>query len=228
MNNSITELILSLDQVSKEYDAGRSIVRALDRVSLELRQGELLGIAGPSGSGKSTLLSIMGLVIRPSSGRMIFAGRDLTHGSDGVLRDMRRKEIGFIFQYFHLLPTLTAEENVSLSLLLNGVSLHEANERARLALSQVGLLERASHYPTQLSGGELQRVAICRATVHRPQVILADEPTGNLDTARGHEIVDLLDSLRRSYPCGIAMVSHNEEMLERCDRIVHLRDGKIG
>lgn len=219
--------MLHLDEVSKSYPQGReSNVEAVRRLSLLVKSGEFIGIVGPSGAGKSTLLAIMGLLLRPDTGRVTFDGERTEALSDDELRRLRRSSIGFVFQYFQLLPTLTAMENVALTLLLNGQARTAAATKARELLANVGMLDRLNHFPRQLSGGELQRVAICRAMAHSPRLLLADEPTGNLDSKRGTEIVKLLSDARRNDNVAVVMVSHNREMLTHCDRVITLRDGR--
>jgi putative ABC transport system ATP-binding protein len=216
--------MLTLQDVTKSYLQGQHTVQALRGVSLWIRGGEFVVIMGPSGSGKSTLLHLLGALDVPTSGSVHFAGHDLKALSERKRAKLRRRKIGFVFQAFNLLPTLTAVENVALPLQLAGQS--QARQRAILALERMGLLSRADHFPEQLSGGEIQRVAIARALVTDPDLILCDEPTGNLDSANAQEILTLLRSLpddRRT----VVMVTHDPQAAAHGERTIHLRDGRL-
>ena len=208
------------------FTVGDQIVRALDDIDLDIAGGEYVAIIGPSGSGKSTLLNAIGLLDRLSDGSYLLEGTDVTHLSDDELARTRREKIGFVFQFFHLVPRLTAAQNVELPLILSDVEPGERRERVNEMLAAYGISDRAHHRPSQLSGGQRQRVAIARATITRPQVILADEPTGNLDRASGIDVVEILESLNRS---GITLlvVTHDPELAVRAAREIRMVDGKI-
>ena len=197
----------------------------VDRIDLSIAPGESVAILGPSGSGKSTLLALMAGLDRPSEGRVVLDGRPIQDLSEDELALLRRRSIGFVFQSFQLLSNLTARENILLPLELAGVS--GPRTRADALLAAVGLSERGHHYPSQLSGGEQQRVALARAFGPRPPILLADEPTGNLDRATGHVVLETLESLRRDTGTTLVMVTHDVEVAARADRRVHLRDGRI-
>jgi len=211
----------------KRYAMGEVSVEALRGVDFVVKRGEFVAIMGPSGSGKSTLLHLLGGLDDPTDGEVLLAGQPLAQLSDDRLTLIRRRQVGFVFQFFNLLPTLTAAENVALPLLIDGRRLGDYEERIADLLALVGLADRAGHRPDQLSGGEQQRVAIARAFVNDPEVVLADEPTGNLDSAAGEEILRLLRRMRDEKGQTIVMVTHNEHAAEYADRIVRLRDGRI-
>lgn len=218
--------MIELSQLSRSYILGDSEVRALDDINLSIAAGEYISLMGPSGSGKSTLLNMLGLLDRPSQGVYRLEGRD-TQGLDEQERArLRRERIGFVFQAFHLLPRLSAFDNVALPMLLAGLAPSERTTRVQQALEAVGLSERAHHRPNQLSGGQRQRVAIARAIVMRPALLLADEPTGNLDSRSGAEVIELLESLNAS---GITLivVTHDPGMGARARRGIVLRDGRV-
>jgi putative ABC transport system ATP-binding protein len=217
--------VLRLDHVSKAYP-GHPPTVALADVSLSIHDGELVAIVGPSGSGKSTLLGVMGTLERPTSGRVTFRGREVTTMSDSALSGLRSASIGFVFQQFFLLDGLTAWENVAQGMLYQGVAGAERRRRAIEALEQVGLGHRLAHRPSQLSGGERQRVAIARAVVGRPTIVLADEPTGSLDSVAGAEVLDLLRALNRAGTT-IAVITHSEPVAQATDRQVRILDGRI-
>ena len=223
-DHALTPLVLTASNVTKTY-AKRPVLRG---VSLELRAGERLALTGASGSGKSTLLNCLGGVDRPDSGSIRFKNLALeTLDADG-LTEVRRRDIGTIFQFFHLLPTLTAAENVELPLQLNGVAPAERAERVRALLKRVGVDGRAEAFPGQLSGGEMQRVDIARALAHKPSVLLADEPTGNLDSRNGAIILELLRELSDETGTALVLVTHSGAAAQICHREIHLRDGQIG
>jgi putative ABC transport system ATP-binding protein len=214
---------LSLREVSKEYPGG---VHALRRVSVDVDAGERVAVVGPSGSGKTTMLTILGTLERPSQGQVEVAGRDVVGASDVEVAGLRAHEIGFVFQGFHLQETLTAVDNVATGMLYTGRALRDRREAARAALARVGLGHRLDHRPPQLSGGERQRVAIARAVAKRPVIILADEPTGNLDTRSGEEIVDLLHELAGE-GATLVLITHDEHIAGSFPRRLQMRDGEI-
>jgi putative ABC transport system ATP-binding protein len=213
--------------LTRIYGSGETAVRALDGVSVRIRRGEMVAIMGPSGSGKSTLLHLLGALETPSSGTIALAGRRYDGLGDAELTALRRETIGFVFQFFNLLPALTAEENVMLPALIAGSP--DAATRARTAelLGRVGLVERAAHLPSELSGGEQQRVSIARALLMRPELVLADEPTGNLDTRSSAEVLELLAELNRDEGHTIVLVTHDPSAAATAGRVLFLRDGRV-
>jgi putative ABC transport system ATP-binding protein len=217
---------VELREARKFYPRGSKGVAALDGVSLTVAEGDKLAIMGPSGSGKSTLLSILGCLDRPTSGEYLLDGEPVSSLDDDRLSLLRNRHIGFVFQSFHLLPQLTVAENVETPLLYGHVPPHEWRARALAKLARVGLAERATHRPSELSGGEAQRAAIARALVTEPRLLLADEPTGNLDSVTGEEIARLLDELHAEGRT-IILVTHNEALARRAERMVRLRDGRV-
>jgi len=218
--------LVALRDVHRVYPRGSSAVVALDGVSLDVREGEKVAIMGPSGSGKTTLLSILGCLDRPTRGEYLFGGRRVEGLDDDELSRLRNRSIGFVFQSFHLIPQLTVAENVETPLLYAGAPFAEWRARALSALERVGLGARADHRPSELSGGEAQRAAIARALVTVPRLLLADEPTGNLDTHTGEEIASLLDELHGNGST-VVLVTHNEALARRAQRVVRLRDGRV-
>lgn len=218
--------MLSTEQVSKYFGEDSARVFAVRDVDLDIEPGEFVAIVGPSGSGKSTLLHLLGLVEQPTSGRVIFEGEDTSHLADGRLSELRRRRIGFVFQKINLLPTLRAIENVSLPLLLDGVGRREAERRSAAALEKVGMTHRSGHLPAAMSGGEQQRVAIARALVFDPGVILADEPTGALDSGNTQIVIDLLRSLNQAGHT-IVVVTHDSRVADASRRVLSFRDGRI-
>jgi len=224
-NHQITP-ILRLDAVTKVFD-GLSAVTALRGVSFVISEGERVAIMGPSGSGKSTLLNLICGLDDPSSGSIFFDGNDLAKLNDDKRTRLRREKIGMIFQTFNLLPTLTGIENVALPLRLKGAALRSANEKAVAMLERVGLGGRKEHRPDEMSGGERQRVAIARALIFDPPVLLADEPTGNLDSHTGNEVLHLLDDLHSEFDTTIILVTHDDHAAAHCDRHISLLDGEI-
>ncbi len=219
-------VLIGLDQVTKQFDGKRRVV-ALDHVTLSIDAGEMVSIIGPSGSGKSTLLNLIGGLDRPTSGTVSIDGAALGGLSDDELAKIRRDKIGFIFQFFNLLPTLTCLENVGLPLHLRGWPRRKVDERARELLTMVQLGHRLSHMPDELSGGERQRVAIARALSVYPPVLLADEPTGNLDSRTGDEILLLVRDLHARLGATVIIVTHDLEVAESCTRTIVLRDGRV-
>lgn len=219
--------VLVIDSVEKTYNGGLRPVAALRGVSFEAGAGEFIALMGPSGCGKSTLLHLVGGMDFPSKGRVSLDGVVLNELGEEALARMRRTSIGFVFQFFNLLPTLTVVENVSLPMLLDGASEIQSSKRSNDLLDRVGLAERAYHFPAQLSGGELQRAAVARAVVTRPRVVLADEPTGNLDTDSGSQVMKLLADLNRDSGVTILLATHSEEAAGYASRMIRMRDGLI-
>jgi putative ABC transport system ATP-binding protein len=219
-------IAIKADGLTRTYQMGAEQVHALRGVDLELRRGEYAAIMGPSGSGKSTLMNLIGCLDTPTSGKYWLAGRLVSDLSDDELAEIRNQEIGFIFQTFNLLPRATALHNVELPMIYNGTPAEERREKARRALQAVDLGDRMMHKPNELSGGQRQRVAIARALVNSPAILLADEPTGNLDSRTGDEIMTLFERLHREGNT-IILVTHENDIARRADRIIHLRDGKI-
>jgi putative ABC transport system ATP-binding protein len=218
--------MIELSNVSKSY-GDKGVVQAIRNLNLRVDRGERVAVMGPSGSGKSSLLNLICGLDDPTSGTVKVDGQDLASLSDDARTRLRREKIGMIFQTFNLLPTLTAAENVSLPLRLQGIRKSEAGERATAMLERVGLKARVSHRPDELSGGERQRIAIARALIMRPPLLLGDEPTGNLDSATGQEILRLLDELYREFNSTLLLVTHNEDAARSCDRVITFLDGHI-
>ncbi|MCA0905759.1 ATP-binding cassette domain-containing protein [Ruegeria marisrubri] len=221
----MTTAVLALQDASLSLDGNAGRVDILHDITLTVNKGETLGLIGPSGSGKSSLLMLMAGLEQATHGQIMALGQDLTDMDEDALARFRRDSMGVVFQNFHLIPTMTALENVATPLELAGHK--DAFDRAEQELDAVGLSRRRDHYPAQLSGGEQQRVALARASAPRPKILLADEPTGNLDETNGAAIVDLLFGLRRKYDATLVLVTHSHSLAERCDRVVRLRDGKI-
>ena len=219
-------MLIKLEDIRRYYTVGTEVVHALNGVSFEVTRGEWVAIIGQSGSGKSTLMNVLGCLDTPTAGRYWLNGKDVSHMSDNELADIRNREIGFIFQTFQLLPRETALGNVELPLIYRGLRAKERRERARAALDQVGLSNRVTHRPNELSGGQRQRVAIARALVTDPSLLLADEPTGNLDSATGQEIIGLFEQLHRAGHT-ICLVTHEPTLAARCPRAIRLSDGLI-
>ncbi len=218
--------MIELHAISRHFQVGEQAVRALDEVSLSFAAGEYVSIMGPSGSGKSTLLNVLGLLDRPSSGRYVLDGQDTTDLGDDALARLRSRNIGFVFQAFHLVPRMTAHENVELPMVLAGVAAAERRQRVDKVLAELGLSDRAHHRPDQLSGGQRQRVAIARAMIMEPTVLLADEPTGNLDHVSGAEVLRALEALN-ARGLLLLVVTHDNEVAARARRHVRMRDGKV-
>jgi putative ABC transport system ATP-binding protein len=219
--------VIEVDNVTKSYRIGAIETRALDGVSLEIAAGEFTALVGPSGSGKTTLLQLIGCLDRPNQGTVRIDGQDVTRFSANQRADLRREVIGFIFQFFALVPVLNAYENVELPLLLNGVPAKERRARVLELLNAVGLSDRARHRPDQLSGGEQQRVAIARALAPRPLMVLADEPTANLDTANGEQAMEIMQRLNRETGAAFIFATHDPRVMKFARRIVELRDGRV-
>jgi putative ABC transport system ATP-binding protein len=214
-------------EVCKTYRQGDNDITALAGISLEIAKGSFVAIMGPSGSGKSTLMHLIGGLDRPTSGDLLVNGRLIGQMTDDQVTLFRRYKIGFVFQFFNLLPTLTALENVALPLVLDGRPKTESDERAQALLARTGLDTRRNHLPDELSGGEIQRVAVARALAFNPPILLADEPTGNLDSKNGEAILSLLKEINREQDCTIVMVTHSEEAARYGDRTIILRDGRV-
>ncbi len=223
MSNPIA---VEVDQVTREIDSGTHLVKILKGISFQIPHGEFVAIMGASGSGKSTLLGLLAGLDSPTTGHIFLDGTDITNLKEDDMARVRGSKIGFVFQSYQLIPTLTAEENVLLPHELSGKS-GDGSPRAKQLLAQVGLLDRASHYPIQLSGGEQQRVALARAFMTQPPILLADEPTGNLDTANGRIVLDLLIKLNREEKTTLVMVTHDKELATYADRVITLRDGLL-
>ena len=221
----MSEPVLSLLNAELSLSGNAGLVKILHGISLDVQSGESLGLIGPSGSGKSSLLMLMGGLEQATGGKVTALGQDLTAMSEDQLARFRREHMGVVFQSFHLIPTMTALENVATPLELAGKS--DAFDRAMEELQAVGLESRADHYPSQMSGGEQQRVALARASAPRPHILLADEPTGNLDGSNGAAIIDLLFGLRDRHGATLVLVTHSDDLARRCDRVVRLRDGRI-
>jgi putative ABC transport system ATP-binding protein len=219
-------MLIQLEDIKRYYKVGSEEVHALDGVSISIEKGEWASVIGQSGSGKSTLMNVLGCLDTPTSGRYILNGKDVSGMSDNALADIRNQEIGFIFQTFQLLPRETAQANVELPLVYRGLRAKERHQRATAALEKVGLGNRVHHRPNELSGGQRQRVAIARALVTEPSLLLADEPTGNLDSATGEEIIRLFEQLHAAGHT-LVLVTHEPAIAARCPRAVRLMDGKV-
>ena len=219
-------MILQMRDICKDYPMGKTVTRVLKNVSLDVNEGDYLAIMGPSGSGKTTLMNLIGCLDVPTSGSYLLGEREITKCSGKELAEVRNKEIGFVFQSFHLLPKLTALDNVALPLLYGGVKKEERRERARAALETVGLSDRIDHRPDQLSGGQCQRVAIARAIVGKPRLLLADEPTGALDSASGAQVMELFHQLHADGST-IIMITHDRGIAHHADTIMTIKDGVL-
>jgi len=215
--------ILSCEALTKTYVSGGREITVLRDITFELEAGEVLAVTGPSGSGKSTLLGLLAGLDRPARGRVVLDGHDLSALTEDERARLRAEKVGFVFQFFHLIPTLTARENVQVPLELRG---EDARARAEDLLARVGLAERGHHYPAQLSGGEQQRVAVARAFAHRPRILFADEPTGNLDAQNGANVVALLSEMNRELGTTLVLVTHDPDLARRAGRVIRLRDGE--
>ena len=224
MNNAS---IISTKALTRHFVMGDQVVRALDGVDLDVAAGEFLAIMGPSGSGKSTLLYLIGGLDRPTGGELRVNNREITHLDENDLASYRGREVGFIFQAFHLVPTMTALQNVEFPMIFSGVTPQQRHTRALTLLDRVGLGDRMAHKPVELSGGQQQRVAIARALANNPRLVLADEPTGNLDTQTGREVLSLLVTLNREEGRTIVIVTHDPSITQFATRTIHLLDGKI-
>jgi len=218
--------MIELQQLNKHYELGGQIVKALDNVSITIQQGDYLSVMGPSGSGKSTLLNALGLLDRPTSGHYILDGVDTTSLNDSALTKLRADKIGFVFQSYHLIPRLSARENIELPMMLAGISSKQRTKRAQELAERLGIEQRIDHLPNQLSGGQRQRVAIARSIAMKPSLLLADEPTGNLDSASGTDVIHLLEELNEQ-GITLVVVTHDKEMGNRAKRQLVMVDGKI-
>jgi len=223
---STMKTLISLQELRKTYTIGTQVVHALDGLDLQIDRNEYVALMGPSGSGKSTLMNILGCLDSPSQGNYTLNQQDVAHLNEDQLAEIRNREIGFVFQTFNLLPRYTALENVALPLIYAGLDRESREERAKEVLTQVGLADRMSHRPNELSGGQRQRVAVARALVNRPSIILADEPTGNLDTATSMEIMALFQEIQEAGNT-VILVTHEEDIAACAKRVVRLRDGKL-
>ena len=223
----MADRIVETKNLKKVYKLGKVEVPALRGISLYIRRGEFVAIMGPSGCGKTTLLNMIGALDRPTNGQVIIDGTDVTKLKESRLADLRCKKVGFVFQFYNLIPTLTALENVELPMTFAGISAKERKERALMLLELVGLKDRLNHKPDELSGGEQQRVTIARALANKPAIILADEPTGDLDTKTGSEVIKLVKDLNEKYNQTVIIVTHVEYVAKNADRIVFLKDGLI-
>ncbi|PZM81508.1 MAG: hypothetical protein DKT66_20085 [Candidatus Melainabacteria bacterium] len=220
-----SDILISLDRVSKCYKAHN--IDAVRDVSIDIRAGEFVAIMGPSGCGKSTLLNLIGAIDRPDSGTVVFDGQTVNQLDDEALTRIRGEKIGFVFQSFNLLPTFSVMENIMVPIELNKSKVQSAEKRAKELLQKVGLESRAHFFPSQLSGGEMQRVAIARALIHEPRLLVADEPTGNLDTQNGENILQLIKEFNRDFKLAIIMATHSKEASQTADRLLQMRDGTL-
>jgi putative ABC transport system ATP-binding protein len=223
----MSETILMTEGLTREYRMGRNVIKALDQVDLNVQSNEFISIMGPSGCGKSTLLNLMGGLDQPTTGKVLLDGEDLGGYNEEELAALRREKLGFIFQRHELFPVLTARENVEFPMLLDGIDQVDRSVRADELLALVGMAGKASFLPDELSGGQQQRVGIARALANKPQILLADEPTGNLDSDTASEIVNILQALIRDMGLTLIMVTHDPETASRADRILHLKDGRM-
>jgi putative ABC transport system ATP-binding protein len=218
--------MIRLENIHRYFEVGEQTVHALNNISLSINKGEYVSVMGPSGSGKSTLLNVIALLDKPSSGRYLLNDQDVTQRSDDELAKVRRENIGFVFQFFHLIPRLSAAENIEMPMILAGITAKERKQRVTQALSSVNLQDRSSHRPDQLSGGQLQRVAIARAMIMQPEILLADEPTGNLDSKSGKEIIELLENLNHQ-GVTLMIITHDQTLGDRAKRQIRIVDGEI-
>jgi lipoprotein-releasing system ATP-binding protein len=226
MSNAIPEL-LEAREINKSFSTEAGELKVLKGISVAIKAGEMVGIIGASGAGKSTLLHILGALDKPTSGRVLFQGKDISTLDEKALARFRNMSVGFVFQFHHLLPEFNSLENVVLPGMIGGMDFRETQERARGILGELGLSRRMHHRPGELSGGEQQRVAVARALIRNPQVVLADEPTGNLDTATGNELFELFIELNRKKGITFVIVTHNKSLSDRCHRVLEMADGSF-
>jgi putative ABC transport system ATP-binding protein len=222
-----SEAIISVKNVSKKYMLGKQPVNALRDVSLDIYKGEFVAITGASGSGKSTLLQLLGCLEKPSNGQVVVLGKDITKLGDAALSDLRKQAIGFVFQSFYLQPFLRVNDNLAVPAMFTGEGKKVIDEKVTALLDQVNLTDRARHFPKQLSGGQIQRAAIARALINNPKIILADEPTGNLDSKNSQAIIDLFKSIRSKNGTTVVIVTHDASIAQQADRVIELKDGAI-
>ena len=218
--------MIQLENIHRYFQVGEQTVHALNDITIAINKGEYVSVMGPSGSGKSTLLNVIALLDKPSSGRYLLNKLDVTQRTDDELAKVRRENIGFVFQFFHVIPRLTAAENIEMPMILAGIEVKERKQRVAQALASVNLQDRASHRPDQLSGGQLQRVAIARAMIMQPEILLADEPTGNLDSKSGMEIIELLEGLNQQ-GVTLMIITHDQTVGNRALRKIRIVDGQI-
>lgn len=221
------EIIVSIQNLSKEYVLGKRSIQALKDVSFDIYRGEFIAITGASGSGKSTLLQIIGCLDRPTKGQVVIANKDIATLSDASLSKLRQNTVGFIFQSFYLQPFLSLSDNVAVPAMFKGSNISSITDKTALLLRQVGLADRASHFPKELSGGQIQRAAIARSLMNNPSIVLADEPTGNLDSNNSQSILDLFKTIRSQLGTTVVVVTHNAAIAQHADRIIELKDGAI-
>jgi len=221
-----TPLVL-VENLQRSFNMGQQTVHVLNGITMTIQRGEMVAVIGASGAGKSTLLHILGTLDRPTKGKVLFEGKNMFKASETALASFRNRRIGFVFQFHHLLPEFTALENAYLPALIQKIPRHAAIESATALLSEVGLSHRLHHKPGELSGGEQQRVAVARALIRQPDLVLADEPTGNLDTHTGDELFELLQKLNKTLGTAFIIVTHNEKLSHQTDRLIHLQDGQI-
>jgi putative ABC transport system ATP-binding protein len=226
-NSSSDDIVVECRNLRKSYILGEIRVDALRGINMKINRGEMISIMGPSGCGKTTLLNIIGSLDNPSSGQVLLEGSDISRASEQQLTDIRRKSVGFIFQFYNLLPVLTAVENVELPMLIAGIPKKERVQRANELLEKVDLLRRKDHKPDELSGGERQRVAIARSLANRPTILLADEPTGDLDTESGQAVLSLLKEVNETENQTVIMVTHDSNIAKQANRIFHIKDGMV-